>query len=68
MRLAYTHFRKGNSGRHLWLRILLATLVVWIALFFVWLTLYLFSRGIYLDRAGHSSYISVLAQMDRGGA
>jgi len=68
MGLAYTHFRKGNSGRHMWLRILLATLVVWIALFFVWLTLYLFSRGIYLDRTGHSSHISVLVHLDRRGA
>ena len=68
MRLAYIHFRKGNSGRHMWLRILLATLLVWIALFFVLLTLYLFSRGIYLDRAGHSSWISVLVRMHRGGA
>jgi len=68
MRLAHTHFRKGNSGRNVWLRILLATLVIWIALFFVWFTLYLFSRGIYLDRTGRSSYISVLVHMGRGGA
>ena len=68
MRLAYPHFRRGNSGRHVWLRVLLATLLVWIALFFVWLTLYLFSRGIYLDRTGRSSYISVLVHIGRGGA